>query len=264
MFFLKDIISNRRLVFDLAKNDFKIKYSGSYLGAFWAFVQPLVTIIVFWFVFQIGLRVTPIDEGVPFSLWFISGLIPWFFFSDAVSNATNCYQEYSYLVKKVVFKISLLPLVKIISSMFIHVIFMVFLIVTFYLYGFNIALSTVLGMIYFSLCTFLLSYSLSLITSSIVVFFKDTAQIISIVLQIGMWMTPIMWSTKLIPDSLKWIFEINPMFYVVNGYRSSLIYQEFSNDFFVKSLLFWIGLIFTFLIGFYTFKKSKGHFADLL
>ena len=113
MSFLKELFGNRKLILNLAKNDFKTKYAGSYLGIVWAFIQPVVTVLVYWFVFEVGLRQTGNAE-VPFVLWLIAGLVPWFFFSDALNGGTNSLLEYNYLVKKVVFKISVLPIVKII------------------------------------------------------------------------------------------------------------------------------------------------------
>ena len=78
-----EIYRNRRLVFSLAKNDFKTKYAGSYFGTVWAFVQPIVTICVYWFVFGLALR-NGSDKGVPFVLWLIAGLVPWFFIQEGL------------------------------------------------------------------------------------------------------------------------------------------------------------------------------------
>ena len=125
-----ELYHNRKLILSLAKNDFKTKYAGSYLGIIWAFIQPIVTVLVYWFVFQKGLKAagmnTKTGVEVPYVLWLISGLVPWFFFQDALSTGTNALLEYSYLVKKVVFKISILPIVKIISSLFVHCFFILF------------------------------------------------------------------------------------------------------------------------------------------
>ncbi|WP_314590276.1 ABC transporter permease [Paenibacillus terrigena] len=104
---IQELIKSRRLIITLAKNDFKTKYAGSFFGIFWAFAQPVITILVFWFVFQVGLRSTPVNDNLPFALWFITGLIPWFYFSDALTNITNCFYEYNYMVKKVMFKIGI-------------------------------------------------------------------------------------------------------------------------------------------------------------
>ena len=105
-----------RLVLSLVKNDLKSRYSGSALGLVWAFVQPLITVLVFWFVFT-GFRNAPVDN-VPFIIWFVAAYIPWTFFNDGLLSTTNVFYEYSYLVKKMKFKIWLLPIIKLLSSFF--------------------------------------------------------------------------------------------------------------------------------------------------
>ena len=118
-----EVFQDRQLIFSLAKNDFKTKFAGSYLGIVWAFVQPIVTVLVYWFVFQVGLRAGDMGQ-VPFVLYLIAGIIPWFYFQDALSSGTNALIEYSYLVKKVVFKISILPMVKLLSALFVQSVWM--------------------------------------------------------------------------------------------------------------------------------------------
>ena len=112
---LRDFWTNRKLIRKLAKNDFKTRYAGSYFGVVWAMVQPVVIVLVYWFVFQIGLNnaTAELKQGitVPFVLWLVSGIVPWFYFSESLSNGTNALLEYNYLVKKVVFNIDILPLV---------------------------------------------------------------------------------------------------------------------------------------------------------
>lgn len=120
-----ELYHNKRLILSLSRNDFKTKYAGSYLGIVWAFIQPVVTIMVYWFVFTIGLKAGDMAE-YPFVLYLISGIIPWFFFQDALNGGTNALMEYNYLVKKVVFKISILPIVKVLSALFVHAFFVVF------------------------------------------------------------------------------------------------------------------------------------------
>ena len=137
-----DIYKNRRLVAKLAKNDFKTRYAGSYLGIVWAFIQPVITILVYWFVFSVGFRSGTGDLGVPFVLYLVAGIVPWFFFQDALNGGTNALMEYNYLVKKVVFKISVLPIVKMISALFVHAFFVVFSLVLCSLYGYTPSLAT--------------------------------------------------------------------------------------------------------------------------
>ncbi len=121
-----EIIKGRKMIYKLAKNDFRTKYAGSYLGIIWAFIQPVVTVLVYWFVFEVGFRAGENTLPVPFVLYLIAGIVPWFFFQDGLIGGTKSMLEYSYLVKKVVFQISVLPVVKIISAVFVHLFFCTF------------------------------------------------------------------------------------------------------------------------------------------
>lgn len=258
-----EIKNNRTLIWNLAKNDFKTKYAGSSLGITWAFVQPIVTILVYWFVFQFGLKAGSPISDVPFVVWFITGIVPWFFFQEALLNATNCMLEYSYLVKKVVFKISILPIVKIISALFIHLVFIGFLFFVAAIYGFYPTQYTI-QLVYYSFCTFCLILAISYATSAMIIFFKDLGQIINIILQIGMWMTPIMWSYTIVPKNLQWIVKLNPMYYVVEGYRDTFVNHVWFFQRYFQTIYFWIITLALFIIGTVIFKKLKPHFADVL
>lgn len=140
----KEIVENRKLIISLAKNDFKAKFAGSYFGIIWAFVQPVVTIVVYWFVFDkalnSGTQITKEGIEAPFALWLTAGMVPWFYFSEVLSAGSNALVEYNYLVKKVVFKISALPFVKVLSSIFVHVFFVVFMIILSACYGFTVCI----------------------------------------------------------------------------------------------------------------------------
>lgn len=263
-----ELYRNRHLIIKLSKNDFKTRYAGSYLGIIWAFIQPIVTILVYWFVFEKGLKAGGIlsKEGIelPFVIWLSAGIIPWFFFSEALNNATNALMEYSYLVKKVVFKISILPIIKIISAVFVHVFFVVFLLILCACYGYYPDWYT-LQVIYYSFCMFVFVLAISYATSAIVIFFRDLSQIISIILQIGMWATPIMWQLGSIePESAQLLFKLNPMYYIVEGYREALFYKEWFWEHFTVTVYFWVVTAIVFVLGAVIFKKLKPHFADVL
>ena len=96
-----------QLILELAISDFKTRYATSYLGMIWAFVQPIVSVMIYVIIFGYGLRSAPVRD-VPFVLWLVAGIIPWFYFSEAWTSATNSLREYSYLVKKVLFDITAL------------------------------------------------------------------------------------------------------------------------------------------------------------
>lgn len=265
-----ELWQNRRLIWKLAKNDFKTRYAGSYLGIVWAFVQPIITVLLYWFVFTVALpqRASSIkgDIELPYVLWLIAGIVPWFFFSEALTNGTNALLEYNYLVKKVVFKISILPIIKIISAIFVHGFFVLFTIILFACYGFYPDLYT-LQVFYYSLCMVIFTLGLSYITCSIIVFFRDLGQIISICLQVGIWATPILWNLTTLTAShpkLKFLFKLNPMNYIVEGYRNALIDKIWFWETFYSTAYFWILTLCMFAFGAIIFKRLKVHFADVL
>lgn len=262
----KEVYQNRNLVMSLAKNDFKKKFAGSYLGVFWAFVQPVITILVYWFVFQVALK-SPSPNEYAYVLWLMAGLIPWFFFQEAIMNGTNAFLEYSYLVKKVVFKISILPMVKVISALYVHVFFAIFMVAVFILNGHTPDLY-VLQIIYYSFCMFVFVLAVSYATSSVVIFFRDLSQIIGILLQVGVWATPIMWSFQIMlkdmPSYLEYIFKLNPMFYIVNGYRDAMMGKMWFWEYPWQTAYFWGLTAILFFVGASLFKKLKVHFSDVL
>jgi teichoic acid transport system permease protein len=193
----------------------------------------------------------------------MSGLVPWFFFQEALLNATNCMLEYTYLVKKVVFKISILPIVKILSALFVHLVFIVFLFFVAAIYRFYPSLYTT-QLIYYSFCTFCIVLGISYTTSAIVIFFKDLGQIINIFLQVGMWLTPIMWSYTMVPQQYQWILKLSPMYYIVEGYRDTFINHVWFYERYFQTIYFWVVTLGVFAIGAVVFKKLKPHFADVL
>ena len=261
-----DIYKNRRLIFKLAKNDFKTRYAGSYLGIVWAFIQPVITILVYWFVFSVGFRQNTDGIGIPFVLYLVAGIVPWFFFQDALIGGTNSMLEYNYLVKKVVFNISVLPVVKIISALFVHCFFVLFTIILYAAYG-KFPDVYYFQLIYYSICVFILVLGLSYATSAIVIFFRDLAQIINIALQVGIWLTPIMWIAETSlqgHETLQKILKLNPLYYVVSGYRDTFLMKSWFFEHAGWTVYFWVFTILCFLFGSWVFKRLRIHFADVL
>ena len=261
-----EIWQNRRLIIKLAGNDFKRRYAGSYMGVIWAFVQPLVTILLYYFVFGTimkGARSSGSD--VPFALFLTCGMVPWFFFSEALSSGTHALLEYSYLVKKVVFKISVLPMIKIFAALITHLFFVALLMILAVLLGYYPNMYWI-QLIYYTACTFILTLAICYTTCSLIVFVRDLGQLIGVFLQILVWATPIMWDLSALQNHpmLVTILKLNPVFYIVNGYRGAVYRKEwFFQDFF-STVYFWIFTVIVFGFGTLVFKRLKVHFADVL
>lgn len=260
--FLADICENRRLLWSLTKKDLKQRYLGSVLGILWAFIQPAISVLIFWFVFQVGFKSMPV-EGFPFVLWLVCGMFPWFFFTDAWTGATNAIVANAFLVKKVVFRVSLLPIIQICSALIINLFFVGVLFLMFAAYGYLPQLCNLQVFYYlFGLICFV--FGLSLITASLMVFLKDAGQMVAMLLQFGFWATPIFWSLDMIPGWMQPVFKLNPVWYIVNGYRESFISHEWFWQHPKTLLWFWAVTLVTMLAGVVVFRKLRPHFADVL
>lgn len=265
---IKEIFDKRRMIFELAKADFKKRFVGSYFGVFWMFMQPIVTVVIYFFVFQLGFKTNPpVGTNAPYVLWLVPGIVPWFFINEAIAMTTSVLYEYNYLVKKVVFRISILPLIKMLSCLILHFIFLYITICVFFLYGYSPRVNW-LQLLYYVICTFVLCLGISYATSAINVFFKDMAQIVNICLQFGMWIVPIMWPYTMFDDTAfanyVWVLKLNPVFYLVEGYRDAFLNNTWFWDKPYLTLYYWAVTIIIFVIGAMIFKRLKPHFSDVL
>ena len=263
LIFLQHIVENRVLLSKLIKNDFKKQYLGSYLGITWAFVQPLMMVAVLWFVFEVGFKHAPITNGIPFIVWLMSGMFPWYFFANAISGGTGSIRGNAFLIKKVAFRVSILPIVSITSALIIHLIFIIILFIIFFLNGIMPSIYW-LQLPYYIFCLYILLLGLTWLSASLNVFVKDVGNVISIILQIGFWATPIFWSSDTISPKHIWIIKYNPIAYIVNGYRDSLIGHIWFWEKINVSIYFMIIALFFIILGGLVFKRLRPHFGDVL
>ncbi|PNV59967.1 teichoic acid ABC transporter permease [Clostridium sp. chh4-2] len=262
----KEIIKKRKLIWDLSKADFKKRFVGSYFGIVWMFVQPLVTVLIYFFIFQVGFKSVPPVPDVPYVVWLVPGIVPWFFYSETLNCITNCLQEYSYLVKKVVFQVEILPIIKLVSCLMVHAFFIIIMLIMFLCYG-RFPLVTWLQILYYTFAASMLALGIGYFTSAINVFFKDMAQIVSICLQFGMWLTPIMYHESLFAQKAPWVvpvLKLNPFYYIVAGYRDSMLTGNYFWERPTLTVYFWVFTVVVFLIGLKVFKRLRPHFSDVL
>ena len=259
---IRNIVANRKLLWQMTKRDFRQRYLGSYLGILWAFIQPTVTVLIFWFVFQVGFKAMPVND-FPFILWLVCGMFPWFFLSDSIQSATNSVIESAFLVKKIVFRVELLPIVKIMSAFVVHIFFVAVLFAMFAIYGYDVSIYN-LQIIYYFFAMTCLVLGLSWLTSSLTVFLRDVGQFVGMILQFGFWGTPIFWNLNMVPEQFQFVLKLNPAYYLVEGYRQSFIYNEWFWQHQYQTIYFWTVTGVVMFVGAWCFKKLRPHFADVL
>lgn len=260
--FFSVLFTQRQLILSMGQREVRSRYVGSLLGFIWTFLQPLVMITVFWFVFSVGFRSKPMGD-VPFVVWLTAGMAPWFIFSDIVLGSTGVVLGNANLIKKTLFPSQILPAVKIASSAVTHVVFLMLLLGLIIFQGLDVSFWFFQFLYYlFAMCV--LALGISWLASSLNVFVRDVGQIVGVVIQVGFWATPIFWDIAIMPERIQFYLKLNPMFYIVQGYRESFI-------FFVPfwahpwlTIYFWSVALGIFILGAMTFQMLKPQFADVL
>lgn len=261
--FISDIYQKRQVIYELAKRDFQQQYMGSYLGFVWVFLQPLLFISVLYLVFTFGLRTRMSADDVPFAVYLISGMIAWLFFAQNFGSSANVIRQHAFLLKKVDFRLSILPIVKLISSLVPHAFFIIVAIGISWLNGFTPTFYT-LQVLYYLFAMVLLLLGLGWLTSSTNIFVKDVSKVVSVFVQFGFWLTPIFWNISMIPEKYQWIIKLNPMYYIVSGYRDSFINQVAFWEKPMEMFSFWGLTFFILWAGITVFKKLRPHFAEVV
>ena len=184
-------------------------------------------------------------------------------FDNKLISMPNAILANSFLVKKVVFRVSLLPIVQICSALVVSMFFHVVLFLMFAVYGYPPSIYN-LQVFYYLFALICLVFGLSLITSSLVIFLKDIGQLVGMLLQFLFWGTPIFWSLSMIPSGYQWFFKMNPLYYIIEGYRRSFISHEWFWTLGWTTIGFWLVTIVVVLAGAAVFHRLRPHFADVL
>ena len=260
--FIQLIFARRHLVIAMAQREIATQYVGSLLGFIWTFINPLILILVFWFVFSIGFRVRPQNE-VPFVVWLTAGMAAWFVFADIVRGSAGVVVANSHLIKKTLFPSQILPVVKLVSCLIIHSVFLSVLIglILFQKMPFSIYYFQFL---YYLFCLSVFSLGLSWAFSALNVFIRDVNQVVGVLIQVGFWATPVFWDINIMPPKVHMVLKLNPLFYIVQGYRDSFIdFIPFWNHPYL-TLYFCLVTAIVFCLGAFIFWKLKPQFADVL
>ncbi len=246
----------------MAITEIRSRYVDTIGGLIWALVHPLLIILVYWFVFSVGFKVTP-PGGVPFILVFLSGFIPWIIVNETLAGSTNIIQANSHLVTKTVFPTEILPVVRLLVSLVTHFVMLLVLLVIMFVSDISFSVYNFQFLYYlFALTVFILG--LSWLFSSVNLFFRDTAHILQALLPLWFWLTPIVWFRDMIPQKYQWFLDLNPLVYIVEGYKKSFIYHApFWEDLHSAAYFWTVGLV-AFVCGGLVFRKLKPEFAEVL
>lgn len=223
---LNEHIKWRSQILKLAKADIIKTYSGAALGWAWALIKPAITIFVYWFAFSIGLRKGGDINGVPFILWLVVGIAPWFYMSDMITKGAAVIRKYKYLVTKMKFPVSTIPTFISLSKLFIHICLMAIIIVIFIVFGYKPQIYWLQLPIYMLLME-LFFVMWSMFSSMLASMSKDFLNLVKSLTTAIFWMSGIMWDINRIHIPwLQTLLKFNPVTFVATGYRNVFIYDK--------------------------------------
>lgn len=255
--------NNRQRMLRLASYELKSQNYGTMFGSLWNFLNPALQIFTYWFVFAIGLRQEAPKEGVPYIIWMIAGLIPWFFISTTLQTSTNSIYSYAGILKRMKFPLAIVPVKTVFAQFFAHLLAMLVVFVVMICAGVSFTIKN-LQLVYFMFCSICFLVAFSLMFSAVTVLFKDFQKILGSIIRLLFYITPIVWNTDSLPENLKNVLKLNPLYYLVEGYRESLISPYGLWHHKEEMCYFWIVTIILFLFGCKVHVKFRRQFIDLL
>ncbi|MCM3354530.1 teichoic acids export ABC transporter permease subunit TagG [Bacillus halotolerans] len=268
---LREQITSFPLILRLAAYETKSKYQMNYLGVLWQFLNPLIQMLAYWFVFGMGIRkggpVATAAGEVPFIVWMLAGLIPWFFISPTILDGSNSVFKRIKMVAKMNFPISSLPSVAIASNLFSYFIMMVIYIIVLLVNGIYPSLHW-LQYIYYFICLIAFMFSFSLFNSTISVLVRDYQFLLQAVTRLLFFLLPIFWdiNSKLgqnHPELLP-VLKLNPLFYIIEGFRNSFLDGQWFFQDIKYTLYFWLFTFLLLTVGSILHMKFRDKFVDFL
>ena len=254
----KELFLYRSMISNLVRKDLRGRYKGSVLGFLWTFINPLFQLIVYTIVFATILR-SDIDK---YYLFLFVALIPWIFFSTCLTGAATCFLGQSAIVTKIYFPREVLP-ISFVTSAFVNMLYcfiIVFIVVAFSGVGF--VLEALIWLPIVMAIEYILGLGIALISSSITVYFRDLEHILGILSLAWMYMTPIMYSSDVVPKAYQFYFNLNPMTPIISAYRDILYYGRVPEALaLIQAFSFGMMLL---MAGIMTFGQLKRRFAEEL
>jgi lipopolysaccharide transport system permease protein len=255
---LRDIWDHRELLYFMVWRDLKVRYKQTLFGVSWVVLQPILMTLVF--TVFLG-KIARVPSGnVPYVLFLYSGLLPWTFFSNAVSTSSHSLIASAQMITKVYFPRSLVPLATVLVRLSDFLVASVILFVLMVYYGRPFT-SAVLLVPFLILHLTLLALSLGLLGAALNVKYRDIGTVLPVLLQLWLFASPVIYPTTLVPVNWKWLYELNPLTGVIDGFRAALLNADFE----WRSLLVSFGITLALLVSSsFVFKHIEDEFADVV
>ncbi|MBF0705544.1 ABC transporter permease [Alkalihalobacillus hwajinpoensis] len=260
---LKEQVSNFYLINRLSIYQVKSTNSNNYLGMVWEILNPLFQMSIYWFVFGFGIRNGNPVDGVPFVLWMSAGLVVWFFFNPAVIQGSKSIYTRISMVSKMNFPMSTIPSYVIMSVFYQHLILLGIYFAAVLLTGQGVSWH-LLQLPYYMFALIILIFAISLITSTLSTIVRDVHKMLQSFIRMFLYLTPILWTIDDLPGFIQIGMKLNPLYYIVEGYRDALLGMGWVHQTLQYTLYYWVVVVLLLMIGSYLHMKFKSHFVDYI
>ena len=255
---LKEIWDYREMIFSLVKRDLRGRYKGSVLGFLWTFLNPLLQLIVYTFVFSVVMRAGIED----YYLFLFVALVPWTYFSTSVAGGAGCITGQQNLVNKIYFPREVLPISHVLSQLINMLLSFIVVVLVLLVAGKGINLAVWWYLPIIVLQETLLAFGLTMLFSAITVYFRDMQFLLNVIMMAWQFLTPVMYTVDMVPEELRGIFYLNPMTPIIVAYRDVFYYKQAPEiHTFIMGTVMGIVML---VIGWATFGKLKKRFAEVL
>jgi teichoic acid transport system permease protein len=269
---IKEQFSSLYLILRLSTFQMKSANTNNYLGRFWELLNPAIQLSIYWFVFGAGIRQgqeVEMDNGidVPFFIWMLTGMVVWFFINSAISSSSKSIYTRIQMISKMNFPMSAIPSFVIMAGFYSHLMLVAVVTIVLQFTKFKLSIYYI-QLPYFMLVTLIFLLALALITSTLSTIVRDVQQIVNSVLKMLLYLTPLLWHMEhIIIKGIDFVFllKLNPLYYIVEGYRASLLGTSwYALESPLYTLYFWVLTIVMFLIGSILHLKFRNRFIDYL
>lgn len=261
-FVLQENFQNVYRIYCIAKYELLADMRDSKFGLFWNFASPAIQVLTYWLVFGIAWNKKPVGD-IPYMPWLIVGYASWWFLQPCIQNGCNAIFSKTNVITKMKFPVSTLPATICAKEMFNHFCMMVITIVVLLLFGYTPNLYWI-GLLYYAFCAFMFSEAVALILSVLTMIWRDVKKLVTSLMRMLMYFSPVIWEChfrKSIPGYkiLNFIMKLNPVYYIVNGYRDSVFYGKTFLNHPALTIYFWSVVLVLMIFGcslMYRFKKK--------
>lgn len=261
---IKTNIRERKITKALAKIELKKEYNNSILGVAWAFIRPMVYVLVFYFAIRVGLRGDKHFNGVPQLLWLVPGSFMWFFISNTIMHCGKSLITNRHLITKMVFPVSTIPVIAVCAEFFVHAILIFAVIILYGIWGFGLSIYY-LQIVYYLICAFVFCCIIATLISALSAISRDVSYLMPSVNQALFWLSPILWPLKNVKSHfIKRVVELNPVAYLTEGIRNAFVYHKWFFEQWHYALYFWGLMLLLALLTSFIWSRTKTEFADVL